>query len=70
MLAAHASQQEMLAHFSTSAEYFRVAPTYNFTAPPNDRRLFYEQHDWGIDGKKWCQLARAVLCELDSGAAE
>jgi LmbE family N-acetylglucosaminyl deacetylase len=70
MLAAHASQQEMLAHFSTSAEYFRVAPTYDFTAPPSDRRLFYEQHDWGIDGKKWCQLARAALCELDSGAAE
>jgi LmbE family N-acetylglucosaminyl deacetylase len=69
MLAAHASQQEMLAHFSSSVEYFRVAPAYDFTQLPNDHRLFYEQHDWGMTGKQWRQLAGAALCELNSRAA-
>jgi LmbE family N-acetylglucosaminyl deacetylase len=69
MLAAHLSQQEMLAHFSPSVEYFRVAPEYDFAELANDHRLFYEQHDWGMTGKKWRQLACAALCELDCRAA-
>jgi len=68
MLAAHVSQREMLAHFSTKAEYFRVAPNYDFAKPPNGGQVFYEQHDWGMKAPQWCELARNALAELDSGA--
>lgn len=69
MLAAHASQQEMLAHFSTSYECFRVAPRHDFTKQPNDGRLFYEQHEWGLTGKEWRQLAADAIGALDDLAA-
>ena len=48
MLACFASQQETLAPFGTDREAFRVAPRYDFTAPPHADRLYYEQFQWGI----------------------
>lgn len=68
MLAAHASQREMLAHFSPKVEYFRVAPNYDFARPPNGGEVFYERHDWGVTAPSWCELARKALVELDTGA--
>jgi hypothetical protein len=58
----------MLAHFSTEAEYFRLAPNYDFTKPPNSGDVFYERHDWGVTASSWCELTKVALAELDSGS--
>jgi N-acetylglucosamine malate deacetylase 2 len=50
MLAAHASQQEVLRQFNPGREQFRPAYAHDFTRLPNDGRLFYERMPWGMDG--------------------
>lgn len=55
------SQQHVLELFSLEAETFRPAPVYDFTQPPHPGRLYYEQHDWGITGAGWRELAAAAL---------
>ena len=57
MLAAHASQVEVLTRFDPRIERFRVAPRYDFTAPPNGGSLYYETADWGMTGARWRSLA-------------
>lgn len=64
MLAAHATQQAVLADFGTETEQFRPAPDYDFTALPNDGALFYALQDWGMTGEQWRRHARAALAEL------
>src|SRR5690348_4959687 len=64
MFACYATQQRVLASFSTEAECFRLAPTYDYTAPPHEGHLFYEWFDWRIDGREWRRLASAALEEL------
>jgi len=61
MLACHATQQRVLAAFPTDTERFRVAPAYDFTAPPHDGPLFYERFDWGVTGAQWRALAQEAL---------
>lgn len=68
MFACYATQQRVLASFSTEAECFRLAPTYDFTAPPHEGRLFYEWFGWRIDGTEWRRLAWAALEELGAVA--
>ena len=63
MIAAHASQQAVLAAFDTAAEYSRPAPHYDFTELPNQGRLLYEQHAWGLNGAEWQQEVRIALRE-------
>ena len=50
MIAAHASQQEMLSLFNPAREQFRPAAKHDFTALPNGGRLLYERMPWGIEG--------------------
>lgn len=57
MLAAHASQVEVLTRFDSRFELFRVAPRYDFTALPNGGSLYYETADWGMTGARWRSLA-------------
>lgn len=38
-------------------ERFRRAPEYDFRLPPHHGNLFYENFDWGIDGRYWRDLA-------------
>jgi N-acetylglucosamine malate deacetylase 2 len=64
MLEAYATQRDILAAFDVAQESFRRAPAYDFTALPNEGRLLYESHDWGMTGKRWIALARAALSEL------
>jgi N-acetylglucosamine malate deacetylase 2 len=64
MFACYTTQQRVLASFSTEAECFRLAPAYDFTAPPHEGRLFYEWFDWRVDGTEWRRLASAALEEL------
>jgi LmbE family N-acetylglucosaminyl deacetylase len=49
MIAAHATQQEVLKLFDPVREQFRPAPRHDFTKLPNDGRLMYERYPWGMD---------------------
>lgn len=66
MFACYATQRRVLAAFSSDGERFRHAPTYDFTAPPHEGRLFYEWFEWGVTGAAWRRLAEAALVELES----
>lgn len=64
MSACYASQQRVLASFDVDAECFRLAPEYDFTAPPHAGRLFYEWFTWGVTGMEWRRLAEHALEEI------
>lgn len=63
MLECFRTQQATLRYFRTVEERFRPAPDYDFTRPPHDGKLFYEQFPWGITGERWRELARCALKE-------
>jgi LmbE family N-acetylglucosaminyl deacetylase len=67
MLAAHATQQAVLAMFSARQERFRVAPRYDFRTLPNRGHLLYEQYAWGMTGEQWIRLVGAAIDELRLG---
>jgi N-acetylglucosamine malate deacetylase 2 len=69
MLAAHRTQRDVLARFSLEVERFRRAPPYDFIRLPNDGRLLYEAHRWGLDGRRWSGLTRSALTDLGLGGA-
>ncbi|WKZ32088.1 MAG: PIG-L family deacetylase [Thermodesulfobacteriota bacterium] len=62
------TQSAVLSMFPLQTERFRPAPAYDFTAPPHEGRLHYEQFDWGIDGKEWRELASGAMKELGLGS--
>ena len=64
MIACFTTQQQVLAAFPVELERFRPAPAYDFTRPPHEGRLFYENFDWGVDGERWRALAREALVRL------
>lgn len=64
MLACHVSQSRTLAQFGVEVERYRLAPRYDFAAPPHPGRLWYEQFDWGMTGARWRALAGEALVEL------
>lgn len=65
MFGAFASQARTLQPFlPPTVEVFRKAPHYDFTRPPHPGKLFYENFDWGVDGRAWCALASAASHEL------
>jgi LmbE family N-acetylglucosaminyl deacetylase len=64
MFAAHASQRDVLAWFTTERERFRLAPAYDFRLLPNGGALLYESFEWGLSGGRWLRLAQAALEEL------
>jgi LmbE family N-acetylglucosaminyl deacetylase len=68
MLDAHASQHQVLSMVATDVERFRPAPAYDFTVLPNEGRLLYDLHGWGMTGPRWQSLAAAALHELGLGA--
>jgi hypothetical protein len=55
----------MLSQFTTDVERFRTAPAYDFTVPPHDGRLHYENFDWGVTGHEWRRNARETLRRLE-----
>jgi LmbE family N-acetylglucosaminyl deacetylase len=70
MLACFATQRETLAQFADAdAERFRIAPEYDFTAPPHAGTLHYERYDWGVTGREWRQRAAEALEALGIGVA-
>jgi LmbE family N-acetylglucosaminyl deacetylase len=64
MFDCHRSQSRTLAGFDLAAERFRPAPTYDFSKPPQGGQLYYEMFPWGMDGRRWRELAGEALREL------
>lgn len=60
LVACHASQRDVLAPFPLDRECVRLAPAYDFRAPPHPGALHYERYDWGVDGPRWRALAAEV----------
>lgn len=64
MLACFLTQQETVAQFDTTKERFRAAPAYNFSEPPHEGKLYYEQFNWGMSGENFRKLARDAARDL------
>jgi LmbE family N-acetylglucosaminyl deacetylase len=70
MFACFRSQAQTLEQLRPApVERFRLAPEYDFTAPPHAGTLHYERFDWGITGEEWRALAARALVGLAPGAA-
>ncbi len=52
MIAAHASQQEIVRRFDAAVERYREAPIYDFAKRPQPR-LFYETLGWPVSWDDW-----------------
>jgi LmbE family N-acetylglucosaminyl deacetylase len=52
MLAAYASQREILALFASPVERFRLQPAYDYAQPPHSGTLNYEAWGWSISGRE------------------
>jgi len=64
MFDCYASQRNVLDWFTISTEKFRRAPDYDFSQPPHEGQLFYERHNWGIDGASWREHAARAFQQL------
>jgi LmbE family N-acetylglucosaminyl deacetylase len=64
MLGRFTTQARTLQSFGISHERFRVAPLYRLTRLPHAGRLWYENFDWDMDGRRWRRLSGAALGEL------
>lgn len=63
MLDCFATQAAVLAIFGTEREAFRIAPAYDFTAPPHPGAVYYDGFDWGITAAAWREAARSAAAE-------
>jgi LmbE family N-acetylglucosaminyl deacetylase len=62
MLDCFGSQALTLMPFrALEVERFRMAPEYDFSRPPHEGPLLYEQHDMGITGAEWREQAAHAL---------
>jgi LmbE family N-acetylglucosaminyl deacetylase len=68
MLDAYVTQSQVLSMVAADVERFRPAPPYDFTVLPNEGRLLYDLHGWGMTGTRWQALAATALRELGLGA--
>lgn len=58
------TQRESLDLSPMGPERFRKQLVYDFAAPPNGGRPYYENFDWAPSGKEWQSLARQALEDL------
>jgi N-acetylglucosamine malate deacetylase 2 len=58
------TQRWLLMQLDWSVERLRIAPDYDFHAPPHPGELHYETLGWGITGVAWRRCAAAALAEL------
>lgn len=63
-LACFASQVQTLTLFEVKQESFRIAPAYDFTAPPHPGQLLYEGFGWEMTGERFRRLASEALQQL------
>jgi N-acetylglucosamine malate deacetylase 2 len=69
MLASYASQADMLTHFPAGPERFRIAPRYDFGAPPHAGTLFYETIGIPLRPAAWRAQAVAAIGTYAQGVA-
>jgi LmbE family N-acetylglucosaminyl deacetylase len=60
MIDAHRTQRSVLAAFSLASEQFRIAPSYDFSRPPNGGRVLYDSRPWGVTSAEWLARARSA----------
>jgi N-acetylglucosamine malate deacetylase 2 len=65
LIACYATQQHILHRASLHEERFRLAPAYDFEAPPHEGTLLYEHCPWRMNGARWRTLARAATDRLE-----
>jgi LmbE family N-acetylglucosaminyl deacetylase len=65
MLACFPSQRRVIETFAVAREALRLAPRYDFVAPPHPGVLWYEQLGWPLTGERW----RALASEAAAGLA-
>ena len=46
-------------------EPLRLAPEYDFSMSPQPGRLYYENFDWGVDGRAWREKVRDAFRDLE-----
>ena len=61
------TQRETLSGFHDETERYRVAPVYDFTRPPHEGKVLYENYPWGMESSRFCELAKRAEQELNSG---
>ena len=65
MIKGFTSQERTLQPFTQpEVERFRMAPEYDFTRPPHEGKLWYENFNWGTDGACWRKKASQTLSEI------
>jgi N-acetylglucosamine malate deacetylase 2 len=64
MLDCFVTQQSTLAPFETAIERFRLAPVYDFSQPPHEGTLYYDNFPWGVTSSEWRELAAEATREL------
>jgi LmbE family N-acetylglucosaminyl deacetylase len=60
----YATQRQMLRLFAADVERYRVAPRYDFCAPPPPGAALYDRFPWGVRSAEWRALARQALSAL------
>ena len=68
LVACYATQRETLKGFGDSTEKFRIAPLYDFTRPPHEGKLLFENYPWGMSSERFCRLAEEAEAELEHDA--
>jgi LmbE family N-acetylglucosaminyl deacetylase len=69
MMACFASQADVLASFTIDHERFRIAPQYDFCAPPAPSPLHYETLGWATTGAHWRELSARALTRYEEDNA-
>lgn len=64
MFACLETQRETLKVSPVGPEKFRQPADYDFSAPPQDGKLHYENFDWAPTKAEWQSLAREALTDL------
>jgi LmbE family N-acetylglucosaminyl deacetylase len=64
MVDCYETQRNTVRLFPLSPERYRPAPPYDFTSPPHEGKLFYENFSWGMTGREWREQAGAALDAL------
>jgi LmbE family N-acetylglucosaminyl deacetylase len=70
MFACFHTQRESLDASPLGPEKFRQASSYDFSAPPQDGKLYYENFDWAPRRYEWQSLACKALADLFPAPAE
>jgi LmbE family N-acetylglucosaminyl deacetylase len=64
MFDAYASQRLVLGAFHLIRERWRIAPSYDFSRPPHEGKLWYECMGWAMDSQQWRAIAAKHVASL------